>query len=168
VNYLKIILAAFVISGLLLTGCAQGNPGGPRVGQPAADFQLSDLKGQKVSLSSTKGKPVLLNFWATTCQPCRNEMPFLQAIYNDWADKGLVLLEINMGETSSTVSDYLQSNNLNLPILLDTEMDVAGKYSVQYIPTTYLINKDGIIQNKIIGAFSDKSAIESYVTKMVP
>ena len=165
---LTAILVMILTSGLLITGCATGSEPTATVGQTAPDFQLQNLDGQSISLSDFKGKPVLVNFWATRCPPCVFEMPYLQEIYDEWSGKGLILLAINIGESSSKVEQFLQDHNLSLPVLLDTRAVVAQRYSIQYIPTTFFIDKDGIIQEKIIGAFPNKEAIENRVSKIMP
>jgi len=134
---------------------------GTQAGNLAPDFQLQNLDGQTVSLSNLRNKPVLINFWATWCSPCRSEMPYIQEIYEEWADKELVVLAINIGESSSKAEEFMQSNNLSFTVLLDTKQDVAQKYNIQYIPTTFFIDKDGIIQDKMIGAFQNKTQIEN-------
>lgn len=145
---------------------------GNEVGNLAPDFQLQDLKGNTVILSSLKGSPVILNFWAVWCVWCRYEMPFIQEIYEDeaWQDQGLVILAINIEETASTVRQYMQSNNLSFPVLLDTNGDVAQKYNVHVprIPVTVLVDKDGIIQEWHLGAFSSKADIENSLKKIIP
>ena len=141
---------------------------GTQVGNLAPDFQLLNLDGKPVSLSDLQGKPVILNFWATWCRPCVSEMPYIQEIYEEWSGKGLMLLTINLGESSSKVEKFLQSNNLSLPVLLDAKQDVALKYSIQYIPTTFFIDKDGIIQAKKIGSFLNKQEIETNLNKIMP
>jgi peroxiredoxin len=141
---------------------------GTRTGNLAPDFQLQSLDGQSVSLSGLQGKPVLLNFWATRCPPCRNEMPYLQAIYNEWSDRELILLAINIGEGPSKVEEFMQSQNLSLPVLLDTNQDVALEYNIRYIPTTFSIDKKGIIRAMKVGGFSSKEEIEGVLTKIIP
>ncbi len=168
----KIILAIILSLVLLLAGCSAGSepltPSMARVGEPAPDFKLENLDGQSVSLSDLRGKPILLNFWATWCPPCRAEMPFLQQIYEEWSDKGLVLLAIDIGEGPSQIKEFLEANNLSLPVLLDSNKSVAQKYNITAIPTTFFIDKDGIIQVKIIGAFPSKGAIEKNLNKIMP
>jgi len=143
---------------------------GTQVGNLAPDFELQSLDGQSVSLSDLQGKPVLLNFWAVRCPPCRMEMPYLQEISEDeeWSGKGLVVLAISTGESHSKVEEFMQSNNLSLPVLLDTKQDVARKYNIRAIPTTFFVDKSGIIQAKIIGAFPNKAAIEEKLSKIIP
>jgi thiol-disulfide isomerase/thioredoxin len=109
----------------------------------------------------------MLNFWATWCPPCRAEMPYLQQIHNEWTDRGLVLLAIDLGESSATVKSYLQSNNLSLPVLLDTRQEVGQKYNIRNIPTTFFIDKDGIIREIFFGAFPDKEIIERKLSKII-
>jgi len=153
-----------------MTGCFTNLPSAedPSVGNPAPDFQLSDLDGKTVSLSDFQGKPVLLNFWASWCRPCRVEMPHIQQVNEEWADKGLVVLAINTGETPSEVKKFMRDYELSLPVLLDTKRVVTEKYEVWSIPTTIFIDKDGIIQAKVIGAFTDKAAIETKLGEIIP
>ena len=95
--------------GLLVSGCSAGSElSEAQVGNLAPDFQLDNLDGKPVALSDLKGKPVLLNFWATWCPPCRDEMPYIQEIYDEWSDEGLVVLAINYGESASRVKEFVQ------------------------------------------------------------
>jgi len=166
---LKAILVIMLISGLLITGCsADSEPSTATIGKPAPNFQLQNLDGQSISLNDLKGKPVLVNFWATWCHPCVSEMPYLQEIYGEWSGKGLILLAINIGESSSEAEQFLQDHNLSLPVLLDTNKAVARRYNIRGIPTTFFIDKDGIIQEKIVGAFPNKAAIENRLIKIMP
>ena len=166
---LTAIVVMILTSRLLITGCSAGSePSIATVGKAAPDFELQNLDGQSISLSDLKGKPVLVNFWATRCPPCVSEMPYIQEIYDEWSGKGLILLAINIGESSSKVEQFLQDHNLSLPVLLDTGKVVARRYNIRGIPTTFFIDKDGIIQEKIIGAFPNKEAIENRVSKIMP
>jgi peroxiredoxin len=162
------ILVVILTAGLVITGCTAGPEPIAAVGNVAPDFQLQNLNGQSITLSSLKGNPVLINFWATWCQPCASEMPYLQKINNEWSDKGLVVLAINWGESASEVGQFLQANNLSLPVLLDTKKAAAEKYGVRAFPTTFFIDKDGIIREKIIGAFPNQAAIESRLSGIMP
>ena len=161
---IAIMLTIFTL-GLLITGCP---PAGTKIGNLAPDFQLQYLDGNTVSLSDLRGSPVIINFWATWCGPCRSEMPFIQEIYNEWQDRGLVILAINLRETSSLVSQFIQDNNLSFPVLLDANGNVALEYNVTGIPTTFFIDKDGIIQESKIGPFSSKEDIEEELEHIMP
>lgn len=164
---LSIILASLTL-GLVITGCSGGSSTTAIVGKKAPDFTLQDLDGQSVSLSDFEGKPVLINFWNSGCSPCRREMPFLQEIYDEIPDSELVMLTINIGESSATVKKFLGDNNLSLPVLLDTNAAVAQRYSMPGIPTTFFVDRDGILQVKVIGAFPNKAAIESRLSEIMP
>lgn len=141
---------------------------GIQVGNLAPDFQLPNLDDEALSLNELRGKPVVLNFWATWCGPCRTEMPYLQEIYEKYSDEGLMLLAIDIDESPSQVEKFLLSNNLSLPVLLDIGGAVTKKYRIQVIPTTYFIDGDGIIQSKRIGAFINAAQIEEQLSKIMP
>jgi len=143
---------------------------GPEVGKLAPDFKLQSLGGQTVSLSDFRGNPVLLNFWASWCGPCRAEMPFLQEIFEskEWSGKGLIILTIDIGESPSRVKEFMESYVLSFPVLLDTDRNLALEYNIRGIPTTFFIDKDGIIQDIKIGAFSSKTEIEKRLVKIIP
>ena len=169
---LQVILTVALVSGMLITGCTAGSgssePATATIGQPAPDFKLQNLDGESVSLSDFKGKAVLVNFWATWCGPCRIEMPYLQEIYEEWSEQGLVLLAVNIGESPAKVKDFMEKYNLSFPVLLDAKTTVAREYNVSGIPTTFFIDKDGVIQVKIVGAFSNTAQIESSLSKIIP
>jgi len=188
----KAILPVILILVLLLAGCVAGpeppdgkgptapdgkSPTAPvegtQVGNQAPDFQLQSLDGQTVSLGNLRGKPVLINFWQTRCPYCVAEMPYIQEIYEEWSDQGLEVLAINTGESSSKAEEFMQSNNLSFTVLLDADLLIALRYDVVrynklYIPTTFFIDKDGIIQDKVIGAFQNKTQIENRLSKIIP
>jgi len=138
------------------------------VGKLAPDFELQSLDGKTVSLSDFRGKAVLLNFWATWCGPCRAEMPFLQQVHEEWADKGLVILAVNIGEGQSEVEEFMEEFGLSFLALLDTDREVALQYNVRAIPTTYFIDKEGVIQELKVGTFSSKAEIVGQLDKIIP
>jgi len=141
---------------------------GVNISDLALDFQYKDSGGKTVFLSDFRGKPVLLNFWATWCYPCRSEMPYLQQVYQEWSGRGLVLLTVNIGESASQVDRFFEAYNLTMPVVLDTDKSIARKYNVTGIPTSLFIDKDGIIQQKVVGAFPNKEVIEQMLTLIVP
>jgi len=149
-----------------ITGYAANSAQNLQPGKPALDFQFQTPEGQSTSLSNLKGKPVLLNFWATWCGPCRMEMPYLQQIYDEWQANELVLLTINIGESPSQVAEFMQGQGLSFPVLLDTKGEAVEKYGIRGIPTTFFIDRDGIIQEIKVGAFQSKAEIESSLSKL--
>jgi cytochrome c biogenesis protein CcmG, thiol:disulfide interchange protein DsbE len=117
-----------------------------RVGQAAPDFDLPLVSGGSVKLSDLKGKPVVLNFWASWCSPCRKEMPDLQAITDKYKDAGLQVYGINLGESKVAVSGYLADLGVSFPALLDQEDKVQTAYKILPIPATFFIDRTGLIR----------------------
>ncbi|WP_404333015.1 redoxin domain-containing protein [Mesobacillus maritimus] len=118
----------------------------------APNFTLSTLKGKEVKLSDFKGRKVMINFWATWCPPCKAEMPAMQQLY-DHANGYMDILAINI-DPKNDVSGFVRENQLTFPILLDESGKVNEDYSIISIPTTFLINEEGMIEKKHIGAMT--------------
>ncbi len=118
----------------------------------APDFTLSNLNGEKVALSSFRGKVVLLNFWATWCPPCRSEMPSMQAMYNELRDEGVEIVAVNLQEPEGTVTAFLEENGYDFPVLLDSGGEVGAMYGARSIPTTYLLDTGGSVVAMVVGA----------------
>jgi peroxiredoxin len=126
----------------------------------APDFELKDLEGKQVKLSDYRGKLVFLNFWATWCPYCVEEMPDLDRANKKLAKEGkAVILAVDSKESYQTVKDYVDKNNLSLPVLLDETGQVSAQYGVQGIPITFIINPDGTFYNAISGATSEKTIL---------
>jgi thiol-disulfide isomerase/thioredoxin len=158
-----IIILVGVIFAALLNGCTGSQPETGNVpGLVAIDFQLQSIDGNQVALTDFRGKPVLLNFWATWCGPCDFEMPLLQGIYEEtkWQQEGLVILAVNLQESANVVQYYLAAKGYSFTVLLDVSGAVGNKYNIRGIPTTFFIDKDGIIKDMVVGAFQKKAQIE--------
>jgi len=117
----------------------------PNVGDPAPDFTLKTLDGEKVSLSDFKGQPVLINFWATWCPPCRFEMPAIEKAWQQYKDDGFVVLAVDVEEPISVVQRFVENFGLTFPILLDYKGDVSDLYRLRAFPTSYFVGRDGKI-----------------------
>ncbi|MBI4377647.1 MAG: TlpA family protein disulfide reductase [Nitrospinae bacterium] len=132
----------------------------------APDFTLMTLDNKKVALKDLRGKYVFLNFWATWCGPCKDEMPSMEKLYQRFKTrKNFEMLAISIDKGSAeTVNKYISGNRFTFTILLDTNNRVASEYSVTGIPTTYLIDPQGFIINKAIGArdWEHKETIEFF------
>ena len=167
-----IVLAAVLAVGLTVAGCASdsdpGSGGPPAPGKTAPDFELQSLEGETVSLESLRGKYVMLNFWATWCGPCRVEMPYFEDIHRDpeWSDRGLVILAVNLGEPAELVQSFMDAFGLTFTVLLDSQHEVGMLYNARLIPTTYFLDKDGIIKDIKIGSFRDKAEIEQILSDL--
>jgi len=124
----------------------------PVVGHPAPDFVLPALDGSEVRLADLRGKPVILNFWATWCPPCRREMPALEIVWQQYSQGDVMVLGVDQGESIAVVSEYVRQNvGVTFPLLLDRSQDVGDLYLVRSLPTTFFIDADGIIQEIRVG-----------------
>jgi len=125
----------------------------PKVRMQAPTFALPDLNGHEIKLSDFKGKVVLLNFWATWCTPCREEMPGMQTLWERSREKGFVILAVAADRGSKKqVADFAQELTLTFPILLDPDGKVRNRYEVEMLPMSYLIGRDGRISGRVIGS----------------
>jgi cytochrome c biogenesis protein CcmG/thiol:disulfide interchange protein DsbE len=138
----------------------------PEVGALAPDFTLSTLDGSSVTLSAYRGKPILLNLWATWCGPCRAEMPYLQEVFEERLGEGLVLLTVNLREDETTVKQFMQTEGYTFMVALDRDGAVGNRYSIRGIPTTFFIDSAGVIRSIHIGSFSNKSQILAELEQM--
>ena len=133
-------------SGTAESGGILGEAEGlPEPGETAPDFALPDLAGETVQLSDLGGRPVVLNFWATWCAPCRLEMPELEQAAADYAGRDLAVLTINQDETAEQVGDFFTEVGLTLPALLDAGGKVGVAYGAFFLPTTIIVGPDGIV-----------------------
>lgn len=129
---------------------AQPEPGGLlKPGDIAPDFSLVLDDGRYLRLSDLQGQPVLLNFWATWCGPCRLEMPELVKAAN--ADENLVVLAVDVQEARSAVEEFAAEFNLTIPVVLDSEGKVRNLFRVPGLPTTYFIDRSGKIASVVVG-----------------
>ena len=117
----------------------------------APDFTLKDVHGRALSLSSLKGKVVLINFWATWCPPCKAEMPSMNKLYHDLRAQGFEVIAVSTDTSLSTIKDFLAENRLDFPVLFDEDKTVTRQYHVFSMPTTFLVDRNGMIVEKFYG-----------------
>ncbi len=123
------------------------------------DFTLPNLQGQVIRLSNLRGQVVLLNFWATWCPPCRAEMPSMQALYQDYREKGLAILAISSDvEGKDRVVPFIEKRGFSFPVLVDPRNVVGTRVRVGGIPTSYLLDKHGRVVGRDVGARNWNSA----------
>lgn len=155
------LLILTVVAGAFLTlsGCEDSKQQmkpvakGGLIGAAAPDFSLLDMQGNKVTLSQFKGKVVIINFWATWCPPCREEMPSMEKLYRRFADKGLVMLALNVEDDGKElVADFLKKTPYSFPILLDEDQSVQETYGVFRFPESFIIDRNGQVVERIVGA----------------
>ena len=117
----------------------------------ASDFTVSLLGGETLKLRAQRGKPVLVNFWATWCGPCREEMPAMERLYLKHRARGFVLLAVSVDSDATLVKPFLDKLKLTFPVTLDTKMDLANVYGVRALPASFLIDRNGYLTALALG-----------------
>ncbi|MDD5312047.1 MAG: TlpA disulfide reductase family protein [Dehalococcoidia bacterium] len=160
-----IVIATLV--AVFINGCSATNQTGQsgimtgnRIGNLAQDFNLHTTDGREIKLSDYRGQNVILNFWATWCGPCRYEMPFFQAVQEKWDKSGVIVLAIATMDDPDSVRSYAKVYNLKFTIPVDVMGNVAKKYGISGMPTTFFIDQEGIITSVRIGPFITQEEIE--------
>ncbi len=160
------VAAGTVLVGILglisILGMA-GRP--PMVGGPAPEIVLKDLQGKEVRLSDFRGKVVLLNFWATWCKPCKEEMPAMQASYDKLRDQGFVVLAVNELEDLDKVAEHIRSHGHTFLVVMDHDNWVANRYGVVGLPASFLIDQQGIVREHIFGNLLTEQRIADMVRR---
>ena len=141
---MKRFLPKQVFPALLLAVLSSGLAGAAHA--PAPDFTLTSRDGRTVSLGQLRGQVVMINFWATWCGPCRQEMPLLDALYQRYSKLGFTLLGVNVEENSSGADAYLKETPVSFPILFDPKNQVSELYDVNAMPSTVLVDRNGQVR----------------------
>ncbi|MBB6447389.1 redoxin domain-containing protein [Bacillus benzoevorans] len=168
---IKKVIAGVLLFGLLAVAIVQAmekeekpdNLPGLRIGVKAPDFELENLSGEKVKLSDYRGKKVILNFWATWCPPCKEEMPAMEKFYQKAGDD-VEILAVNI-DPQYNVQEFIDKMGITFPILLDKNDKVNSAYLIMTIPTTYFINEDGLITNKYLTSMTE-DIMKEYIDAM--
>ncbi|WP_226579467.1 thiol-disulfide oxidoreductase ResA [Halobacillus litoralis] len=137
-------------------------------GEQAPDFQLKEFTTDKtIQLSDLKGKGIMLNFWATYCGPCKDEMPYMEKLYPKYKEKGVEILAVNLDSTELVVENFIHEYDLSFPILQDKNGEVMDLYNIGPIPSTLFINPEGDIEEQVIGPLTlDK--LEGHLQSISP
>jgi peroxiredoxin len=138
-------------------------------GTKAPNFSLEDLTGKKSELKHYRGKVVFLNFWATWCGPCKEEMPSMEKLCKQFKDKNFVFLTISVDYAGiKPVKDYIEKHRYTFPVLIDPQCETLDLFEVKGIPTTFLIDKKGVIVGKAIGPKDwERSEVVSIVNHLL-
>lgn len=166
------VLAALVLLGGAVWAVPRSQTSGPpdntkiprpRVGSLAPDLSLPLLDEGERTLSELRGKVVVLNLWATWCPPCRAEMPALQQAYDDYRDHGLEILAVNttFQDSADDAAEFVKELGVTFPVLLDTTGQVSRSYALRAMPTTYFIDRQGIIREIVLGGPMSEETIRS-------
>lgn len=168
----ELLLALLLI---VLAGCNQAAPTqsteallppAPEPDHPAPDFTLSDINGTLLALRDLRGRPVMVNFFATWCAPCRVEVPVIQAAYEEYKDQGLFIVGVDVGEKPETAAHFVRQFGLTYPIVLDKDGEVTvNQYKVQGMPASFFIDREGIIRFVHRGPITE-ALMESYLAKI--
>lgn len=152
-NYARngILLIALLFSSAVIAAFSQSNLTPLPKPLSAPDFSLEDMDGQLHRLSELRGRVVIINFWATWCPPCREEMPSMQRAWQALHDKGVVLLAVNVGEDMESVFRFSGSMDIGFPLLLDSDSKVADAWPVKGLPSTFVVDRQGRIVYRAIG-----------------
>jgi cytochrome c biogenesis protein CcmG/thiol:disulfide interchange protein DsbE len=141
---------AVVLILLALSGCYSGTRP-PRIGAAAPDFTVHD-SDRTVTLSQLKGQVVVLNFWATWCPPCIEEMPSLMEMQQRMKSKGVTVLAVSVDADESSYHQFLKEHNVNLLSVRDADMKSNSLYGTSKFPETYIIDRNGVVRRKFIGS----------------
>ncbi len=159
-KFLSVVLPIF----LLVFACKEKPEKSslPKLGTAAIDFNCQDLKGQTWSLDKIRGKVVLLRFWADWCPYCRYEMPVIEKYYRMLKKQGFEVLAVNVKQSPGVVEAFTAQLDISFPVLLDLDGKMAQRYGVYAIPTNFLIDRQGVIREILIGeVFKEEKFLEN-------
>jgi peroxiredoxin len=147
----------------------QGQIPAPQKGFMAPDFSLPDASGQTVRLSDLRGRPVIVNLWASWCIPCRSEMPALERVHRDYHAQGLALLGVNATNQDSRAAalDFVQAEGLTFTVLFDDDGAASSRYALRALPTTFFIDAAGIIRDVVVGGPMSEALLRIRVEQLI-
>ena len=154
VALLSVGLAIGAFLGAIVIFSTTSSIKGPRVGQALDNFKLAQLQGTSLQLADLKGKPVIINFWATWCIPCQDEMPLLEN-YSRKLSNSLIVIGVNSQEQPDVIRDFVTKYGITFPIALDSNGDLTRSYLINGFPTTFFVDKAGILRNIHIGVLRE-------------
>lgn len=139
-----------------------------RVGTLAPEIDLPTMTGERIVLSQLVGKPVLINFWASWCGPCRAEFPVLVRKYKQYRDEGLVIIGVNTQDSNSDegIRTFMQNTLVNFPIVRDRDERITRAYGIRGLPTSVFIDRQGIIREIIVGGPLEDAYLDQQIAKI--
>ncbi|MDR6998595.1 thiol-disulfide oxidoreductase ResA [Neobacillus niacini] len=137
------------------------------IGKQAPDFVLTDMQGKKHRLSDYKGQGVFLNFWGTWCKPCEREMPYINNQYQQFKDKGVQVLAVDINESNIAVNQFAERYKLDFPIVIDKDKQVMNVYGIDPLPATFLIDKNGNVVKYFTGQLTE-DRVREFMEKIKP
>lgn len=171
----RILLGLLLISGLVWIWASRTasdqeiavDPA-PQAGFPAPNFNLETTAGEIIQLNTLRGQPVIINFWASWCPPCRAEMPALQTVYQEYSE-GLVVLAVNATnqDRPTDILSFQVEMDLTIPVLLDVDGQVQRIYGVSSLPTTFFIDSAGEIQEVVVGGLLTEAGLRARIHSLL-
>ncbi len=146
-----LLLCVFQFFGILTNSFANETLTAIKQHPAAAEFKLPDMDGEMVSLSDYKGKTVIINFWATWCPPCRDELPSMNRAWQKVKDKNISMIAINVGEDEDTIFSFMGDYPIDFQVLLDQSGEVISQWPIKGLPTTFVVDPEGRLFYRAIG-----------------
>lgn len=157
-----VILAACALPSWLTQGCEGAAK--TAIGREAPSFSYIDLDGKTRRLSDSRGRVVMLRFWADWCPPCAAEFPIIEKVYREMRGKGLDVIAVNVRQSETKVKEYIRRFELSHTVALDQDGRIAKQYDVKGIPMNFIIDRKGIIEGVVKGAISDATMLQQLLT----
>jgi cytochrome c biogenesis protein CcmG, thiol:disulfide interchange protein DsbE len=151
-NVAKLVVVAAILGGVVLVLLVRQGSRLPQLGDAAPNFALPTLKGETLRLSDYRRQVVVLNLWATWCPPCVEETPSLKKFADQMASRGVAVVSISVDEDAKALADFVSKYDLTYPVARDPDQAVASRYGTFKFPETYILDEDGRIADKFIGA----------------
>lgn len=165
-----ILGAAWIwISSIYFTGGTNGYIPSPKEGFLAPDFELKNISGDSFQLSAFQGNVVLVNIWASWCSPCQQEMPAMQRVFEDYQDQGFIILAVNAThqDTQTQAQAFANELGLKFPILFDMDGNVTRQYLVNAFPSSFFIDKEGIIREVVVGGPMSEALLKTRIENLL-
>ncbi len=161
-NRTLLLLSALLLAAFILAGCGSFAAPLPDLSgtEPAPDITLPTPDGDMLSLADFRGQVVFLNFWGTYCPPCVAELPDIQQVYEELQGEDFVIIGLNVEEKPEKVKAFVQENGLTFPIIISPDATVNPLYQLKRMPTTWFIDKNGILRGKMEGQMSKAMALK--------
>lgn len=160
------LVANWLLLSAFLTACGDQNPA--TVGEAPPELSVLDMADRPVRLSDYKGKVVVLRFWSGTCAACLTEMPQIEKIYQEYRDDGFVMLGVNMGDSKDQIQTFAADLGISYPVLLDELSITAKRYGVFAVPTSFVVDREGIVRDKILGEARTETFENKILTLLDP
>jgi len=167
-SFAFVALVVIALVGVLLYGFVnKGTQAGSMLdGKPAPDFTLNLFDGRSITLSDLKGKPVLINFWASWCGPCRDEAPVLERGWRAYKDKGVIFIGVDVRDEEKAALAFIKEFNITYPNGPDTTNRISINYGVTGVPESFFVNRDGVVIRRHVGATNEQQ-LKRYIEEIL-